>query len=144
MVCKCERCPGGGGTATSRPGQAVTTDLASGTRNELVEDRHDQRLFHGIPRQHTERFGCEELHGAFLQHRPCPGGDAASVILPLPKGKVFFDFAMEQARRLNARVGFVCDIADQAVAALERARRALPKHRPVSIERAAAGGWGLS
>jgi hypothetical protein len=66
------------------------------------------------------------------------------VILPLPEGEASFDLAMEQARRLNARVGFGCDTADQAVAALQRARRALPKHRPVSIECTAAGGWGLS
>ena len=97
-----------------------------------------------LPARYTRQFGCEELHGAFLQHRADCGGNTASVILPLPEGEAFFDFAMEQARRLKARVGFVCNAADQAVAALERARRALPKHRPVSIERAAAGGWGLS
>jgi hypothetical protein len=127
MAWKRTCCPGGGGASTKLV-RAGTTSAYS-TR---------------IPPQYTERFGCEELHGAFLQHRADRGGNAASVILPLPEGEAFFDFAMEQARRHKARVGFVCDTADQAVAALERARRALPKHRPVSIERAGAGRWGLS
>jgi hypothetical protein len=94
-----------------------------------------------IPPQYSRQLGCEELHGAFIQHRADCGGNAAAVILPLPEGEAFFDFAVKRARALKAKVGSVFGSADHARAALARARRALPKHRPVSIERAEAVGW---
>ena len=97
-----------------------------------------------IPPEYTKQFGREELHGAFLQHRGDRGGAAPCVMLMIPEGEHHFAHAMKRGRELRARVGFVCDTAEQALTVLERAGRALPKHRPVSIERAAAGGWALA
>jgi len=46
------------------------------------------------------------------------------------------------ARR--SRVGFVCDTAEQAEEVAKLAAQALPKHRRMALERAAAGAWGVA
>ena len=98
----------------------------------------------GIPPQYTKQLGCEELHGAFLQRCGGRGGAAPCVVLMIPEGEQDFALAMKRARQLGARVGFVCDTGAQALTVLERAQRALPKHRPINIERATARGWALT
>jgi hypothetical protein len=97
-----------------------------------------------LPPAYTRRFGCKELHAAFLQHRADRSGVASTVMIGLPEGEQEFDLAMGRARARKARVGIISDTRGQALSAVERAQRALPKHRPVSIERAAAGGWALT
>jgi hypothetical protein len=68
-----------------------------------------------LPPEYTRLFGYEELHGALIQHRVDRSGVAPGVMMMIPEGDMNFDVAMKQALALRARVGFVCDTADQAL-----------------------------
>jgi hypothetical protein len=129
----------GPGRGTARaPKPLRKTDTADDNRTA----QHSQAT--RLDPQLTARYGVRELHATFLQDRADDGGLAPCVMVLLPEAEAQFDLALSQARALRARIGFVCDTRVQAMAALERARRTLPRHRPVSMERAAAGGWGLA
>jgi hypothetical protein len=97
-----------------------------------------------IPPEYTGRFGCAELHGVIFQHKSDRGGPAATVAVQIPEGEQHLNTALSQAQALRARVFFLCDTAAQAKRVRRRAKRRLPDHRVVALERAAAGAWSLS
>lgn len=92
----------------------------------------------------TAKFGVAELHGVFFQPDDDRGGlsPAAMVAIPeTPPDQV--QKALEFARNAKARLGFLCDTAEQANHIAAVAQSALRFHRRVAYERAEAGGWGL-
>ena len=95
-----------------------------------------------IPREHTRRYGCENLHAIFFQHRKDRGGTVPTVAVTIPEARSSPRRAMRQARSLRARVMFVCDTGVQAKEIRDRAARLLPEHDEVSLARAEAGAWG--
>jgi hypothetical protein len=87
----------------------------------------------------SQLFWYEELHVVFLQHRRDHGGFCPSVTLMVPEEQHLLEDAAREAHARRARVLLLCDTAERALEIKERARRLLPEHREVSIERAAAG-----
>jgi hypothetical protein len=98
-----------------------------------------------IPPEYTRRFGCEELHGVHFQHKDDRGGSCTALVISVPEVPTRrIKVALALARSENARVAFTCDTAAQARRMHRLATRLLPDHGFVSMERAAAGAWGLS
>ena len=87
--------------------------------------------------------GLRFLHLIYFRHREDNGGDdVVCLTLPIPEAQDSFGDAMEDARRMRARLAIVCDTLDQARDAAAQAGFALPEHERISIERADAGIWG--
>jgi hypothetical protein len=97
-----------------------------------------------IPPVHTRPFGCEELHAVHFQHVADRGGFSDAIVIPIPEsGRQIVRRALAIATHHRGRVSFLCDTHDQAVRMFRLAARLLPEHRFVSMDRAAAGAWGL-
>jgi hypothetical protein len=77
-------------------------------------------------------------HHVLFQPLGDDGGLAPAVVLNIPEGLDSFDYAMKQARKLKARVSFICDTREQAADMAARAANALPRHRRIALE----GGEG--
>jgi len=96
-----------------------------------------------FPADYVRRFGCEGLHGAFLQPVDDAGGEATTVSIALPEREDGFEQAMVMARAQRARIVLVCDTAAQTEDAVARALDRLPSHQRVRMDRAAAGYWAV-
>jgi hypothetical protein len=67
------------------------------------------------------RYGVSELHAVFLQPVDDIGGTRNCVIVNIPETPTpLIKEAISNARRMKARVGFVCDTRKQADAIAER------------------------
>lgn len=91
----------------------------------------------------TQRFGCPELHGLYFQHRDDRGSWCSTVMIMVPEAsRREIKAGLAWARAKRARVAFTTDTSGQALQMYELARRLLPDHRHVAMQRAEAGAWG--
>jgi hypothetical protein len=98
-----------------------------------------------LPPELTEGYGCAELHAVFLQHLEDRGGFSPVVGIQVPETpRQLVRQGLALGRKRRARIQIICNTAEQAVGALALAQRLCPEHRPVALERAAAGAWGLA
>ena len=92
---------------------------------------------------YTRRFGCEELHGIYFEHRTDRGGPFVAVSFQIPETPPnLIEKGLAIARAERARVSFLCDTHGQARTMYDLARRLLPDHRHVAMQRAEAGALG--
>jgi len=96
-----------------------------------------------IPAAYTAPLGLE-LHVVLFEPANDRGGRSAVVGVQIPEAtRPLIRRGLEEARRRRARLIFLCDTAEQADRIAATAAAALPDHRRIAIERAAAGRWGL-
>jgi hypothetical protein len=94
---------------------------------------------------HAASYGCADIHVVFFQPLSDRGGACPCVSVQIPEASQHaVKAAMAHARQSKARVMFMCDTHDQAVAIANRASALLPNHRRVPYERAEAAAWNLT